>query len=152
MNQMNIWKPLAVVIVECGLTLTMGIEALIQIKLFAVNATKNFLKVVKKTNLEISAKIGINSAARLTCVKPEGTLSCMVGTSSGVHPHHAKRYFRRVQANKSEEVYQFFKKHKAPGAKRSIQQVLEKIYSNSAWLKRDGKHIEHWLKQNSPKP
>ena len=70
---------------------------------------KEGARTVKKTNKEIANKIGINQAARTTCVKPEGTASCILGTSSGIHPHHAKRYIRRVQANKLENIYQHFK-------------------------------------------
>ena len=62
-----------------------------------------------KTNKYVAEKIGINQAARVTCVKPEGTASCILGTASGIHPHHAKRYIRRVQANKLESIYQHFK-------------------------------------------
>ena len=63
---------------------------------------------IKDTNAKVSKLIGINQAARTTCVKPEGTSSCILGTSSGIHPHHAKRYIRRVQANKMEPIYQYF--------------------------------------------
>ncbi|MBI3231583.1 MAG: M1 family metallopeptidase [Candidatus Doudnabacteria bacterium] len=42
----------------------------------------------------------------------------------------------------------FFQKHKPPGARRSVEQVLEKIYSNDAWIKRDHDKIERWLKEN----
>ena len=69
---------------------------------------KEAAKIVKQINKEIAKKIGINSAARCTCVKPEGTASCILGTSSGIHPHHAKRYIRRVQANKMEGIYKYF--------------------------------------------
>ena len=69
---------------------------------------KEAAKIVKQVNKEIAKKIGINSAARCTCVKPEGTASCILGTSSGIHPHHAKRYIRRVQANKMEDIYKYF--------------------------------------------
>lgn len=65
-------------------------------------------KIVKEVNKEIAAKIGINQAARTTCIKPEGTSSCILGTSSGIHPHHAKRYIRNVQSNKNEAPYKFF--------------------------------------------
>ena len=65
-------------------------------------------KVAKRVNRELSKKIGVNQAARVTCVKPEGTASCILGTSSGIHPHHAKRYIRRVQANKLETIYTHF--------------------------------------------
>lgn len=64
--------------------------------------------IVKKINKELSKKIGINPAARTTCVKPEGSSSCLLGTSSGIHPHHAKRYIRNVQANINEKPYQLF--------------------------------------------
>jgi ribonucleoside-diphosphate reductase alpha chain len=63
---------------------------------------------VKKWNKIVADMIGINPAARSTCVKPEGSASCLLGTSSGIHPHHAKRYIRRVQANKMETIYQHF--------------------------------------------
>lgn len=70
---------------------------------------KNGAQVVNKTNRELAKKIGINPAARTTCLKPEGSSSCMLGTSSGIHPHHAKRYLRRVQANTDEAPYKHFK-------------------------------------------
>jgi ribonucleoside-diphosphate reductase alpha chain len=67
-------------------------------------------KIAVDTNKNISKKININQAARVTCLKPEGTSSSMLGTSSGIHPHHAKRYIRHVQANILEAPYQHFKK------------------------------------------
>ncbi|OYT72636.1 MAG: recombinase [Chloracidobacterium sp. CP2_5A] len=67
--------------------------------------------IAKATNAALARAIGINRAARVTCVKPEGTASLLLGTASGIHPHHAKRYFRRVQAARTEAVYQFFRKH-----------------------------------------
>ena len=81
---------------------------------------KEGARVVKKTNRELAAKIGINPAARTTCVKPEGTASCILGTSSGIHPHHAKRYIRRVQANKMENIYQHFKKTNPRACQESV--------------------------------
>lgn len=43
-------------------------------------------------------------------VVTHNTSSLFLGTGSGIHPHHARRYFRRVQANKIDNVYRFFKK------------------------------------------
>lgn len=64
----------------------------------------------KEVNEKYSALLGINSAARLTVVKPSGTASLALGcVGSGIHPHHAKRYFRRVRMSPGEAVYQFFK-------------------------------------------
>lgn len=70
---------------------------------------KKGAKIVNQTNEKLAKKIGINPAARTTCLKPEGSSSCMLGTSSGIHPHHAKRYLRRVQANTDEAPYRYFK-------------------------------------------
>ncbi len=61
------------------------------------------------TNEEVAKIIGINPAARITCIKPEGSVSCMLGTSSGIHPHHSRKYIRRVQANKNEPPVKFYK-------------------------------------------
>lgn len=61
-----------------------------------------------EVNREVSVKIGTEPAARLTCVKPAGSTSLLLGTASGIHPRHARRYFRRVQANKTDPVYKFF--------------------------------------------
>jgi ribonucleoside-diphosphate reductase alpha chain len=65
--------------------------------------------VVKAVNLVVAEAIGIRPAARTTCVKPEGTASLLLGTGSGIHPHHAVRYFRRVQANVHDPVFHHFK-------------------------------------------
>lgn len=67
--------------------------------------------IVGETNTEIAARLGIRAAARTTCVKPEGTTSLLLDTSSGIHPRHSRRYFRRVQANRLDPVYQLFKRH-----------------------------------------
>jgi ribonucleoside-triphosphate reductase (thioredoxin) len=76
-------------------------------------------KIAVDTNKEISKKIGINQAARVTCLKPEGTSSSMLGTSSGIHPHHARRYIRHVQANILEAPYQHFKSYNPQACERS---------------------------------
>ena len=68
-------------------------------------------EVVKAVNAAVARAIGIEPAARTTCVKPEGTASLLLGTSSGLHPHHAFRYFRRVQANRYDPVFCHFKRH-----------------------------------------
>jgi ribonucleoside-triphosphate reductase len=64
-------------------------------------------RVVKIVNIEIANIIGINSAARQTCVKPAGTTSLVLGTSSGIHAYHAPYYIRRVQINKNESLYSY---------------------------------------------
>jgi ribonucleoside-diphosphate reductase alpha chain len=52
----------------------------------------------------ISAIIGTNDAARITCVKPSGTTSCVLGTSSGIHAWHAPFYVRTIRFNKNEDI------------------------------------------------
>jgi ribonucleoside-diphosphate reductase alpha chain len=66
--------------------------------------------VVKVINAVVARALGINPAARTTCVKPEGTASLLLGTSSGLHPHHSLRYFRRVQTNVYDPIFQHFKR------------------------------------------
>jgi len=81
---------------------------------------KKGAEIVKETNKKLASLISINQAARTTCVKPEGTSSCILGTSSGIHPHHAKRYIRRVQANKMEPIYQHFKEINPRACEESV--------------------------------
>jgi ribonucleoside-diphosphate reductase alpha chain len=80
---------------------------------------KKGAKIAVDTNKEIAKKININQAARVTCLKPEGTSSSMLGTSSGIHPHHAKRYIRHVQANILEAPYQHFKSYNPLACEKS---------------------------------
>ena len=80
---------------------------------------KNGAKIAVETNKLMAKAIGINQAARVTCLKPEGTSSSMLGTSSGIHPHHAKRYIRHVQANVLEAPYQHFKSYNPQACERS---------------------------------
>ena len=80
---------------------------------------KQGAKIAVDTNKKLSKKIKINQAARVTCLKPEGTSSSMLGTSSGIHPHHAKRYIRHVQANILEPPYQYFKSYNPHACEKS---------------------------------
>jgi ribonucleoside-diphosphate reductase alpha chain len=88
--------------------------------LFDPQVQRNGAKIVKETNKIISKIIGINQAARTTCVKPAGSTSCILGTASGIHPHHAKRYFRRVQANTQENPVNHFKKFNPRAVEKSV--------------------------------
>src|SRR5690606_9749652 len=78
--------------------------------------------ICKATNAVLAEAANIRRAARVTCVKPEGTASLLLDTGSGIHPHHAKRYFRRVQANRNEPVYRFFRKENAHMTEPSVYQ------------------------------
>jgi len=57
-------------------------------------------EIVKDTNKKVAELIGINQSARTTCIKPSGNASVIAKTASGIHPAHARRYFRTVQLNK----------------------------------------------------
>jgi ribonucleoside-diphosphate reductase alpha chain len=66
---------------------------------------------VKKVNLDISAAIGIQFAARTTTIKPSGTTSLVLGTSSGIHAWHNDYYIRRIRIQKNEALYTYLSKH-----------------------------------------
>ena len=64
-------------------------------------------QVVVEENRRVAELIGIRPAARTTCVKPAGTTSCILGTSSGIHAWHNDFYIRRVRVGKNEQIYQY---------------------------------------------
>tara|TARA_R110000824_G_scaffold196217_1_gene379328 strand:- start:8 stop:1558 length:1551 start_codon:yes stop_codon:yes gene_type:complete len=61
--------------------------------------------VIKNENRRVAAQIGIRPAARTTCVKPAGTTSLTLGTSSGIHAWHNDYYIRRMRVGKNESIY-----------------------------------------------
>ena len=63
-------------------------------------------QIVKEVNREVSRVIGINAAARTTCVKPSGNASVLLQTASGIHAEHSDMYIRNVQMNKESEITQ----------------------------------------------
>lgn len=77
-------------------------------------------KEVKATNAKIAKLVGINPSARTTCTKPAGSTSCILSTASGIHPHHARRYIRRVQANKTEFCAQEFENQNPVAVEESV--------------------------------
>ena len=60
--------------------------------------------IVKEVNKELAAIMGINPAARTTCVKPSGNASVLLQTASGIHAEHSAMYIRNVQMNKESEI------------------------------------------------
>ena len=62
---------------------------------------------VKTTNIETAKLLGINEAARTTAVKPAGTTSLVLGTSSGIHAWHNDYYIRRMRLGKNEAIYTY---------------------------------------------
>lgn len=64
-------------------------------------------EIVKVVNKNLALEIGINPSARSTAVKPAGTTSLVLGSSSGIHAWHAPFYLRRMRINKNESLYQY---------------------------------------------
>ena len=70
---------------------------------------KSAAKVVKEENKRVAELLHINPAARTTTVKPAGTTSLTLGTSSGIHAWHNEYYVRRVRVGKNEAIYSHLK-------------------------------------------
>ncbi len=78
-------------------------------------------ELIKLVNKEIAKLLQIKPAARTTCVKPSGNASVLLGTASGIHGEHSKRYFRHVQMNINDEVAKY------------IHEVNPKMVERSVW-------------------
>ncbi len=72
---------------------------------------KKAASVVKRENTRVAKLLGINQAARTTCVKPAGTTSLVLGTSSGIHAWHNDYYVRRLRVGKNEAIYGYLYKY-----------------------------------------
>ena len=66
---------------------------------------KQAAQIVKEENERVAKLIGINPAARCTTIKPSGTSSLTLGTSSGIHAWHNDYYIRRIRVGKNEAIY-----------------------------------------------
>ena len=78
--------------------------------LFDAKILEEGANIVKQVNREVAEVIGINAAARTTCVKPSGNASVLLQTASGIHAEHSNMYIRNVQMNKESEVTQAIQK------------------------------------------
>ncbi len=70
---------------------------------------KKAASLAKRENTRVSKLIDINPSARCTTVKPAGTTSLTLGTSSGIHAWHNDYYIRRVRVGKNEAIYTYLK-------------------------------------------
>jgi ribonucleoside-diphosphate reductase alpha chain len=68
---------------------------------------KQAAEIVKEENTRVAKLIGINAAARCTTIKPSGTSSLTLGTSSGIHAWHNDYYIRRIRVGKNEAIYTY---------------------------------------------
>lgn len=88
--------------------------------LFNEDNMKIGAKTVVEINKKVASLIGINQAARTTCVKPSGNASVILGTGSGIHGEHAARTIRNVQMNENEEVLQLIMKTNPEMVEQSV--------------------------------
>jgi len=68
---------------------------------------KKAADLAKVENARVAEIIGVNKAARVTTVKPSGTSSLVLGTSSGIHAWHNDFYIRRIRVGKNEAIYSY---------------------------------------------
>jgi len=110
--------------------------------------------VAVDTNKHLAAELGINASAAITCVKPEGTVSQLTGTASGIHPQHSAYFIRRVRSDAKDPLTQFLKDAGFPWEPCVMKPESTVIFSfpmktpEGARLREDLTAIEHldlWL-------
>ncbi len=110
--------------------------------------------VAVDTNKRLAAELGINASAAITCVKPEGTVSQLTGTASGIHPQHSAYFIRRVRSDAKDPLTQFLKDSGFPWEPCVMKPESTAIFSfpmktpEGARLREDLSAIEHldlWL-------
>ena len=97
-----IWKKTTEKDALIGVSMTgIGSAAVLQMDM------KVAANIVKRENARVAKAIGIRQAARCTTVKPAGTTSLTLGTSSGIHAWHNDYYIRRIRVGKNEAIYNY---------------------------------------------
>jgi ribonucleoside-triphosphate reductase (thioredoxin) len=89
--------------------------------LFDEEVLRKGAQIVKQVNKYVAGLIGTRPAARTTCAKPSGNASVILGTASGIHGEHAKRYIRHVQMNNESEVL------------HAIREMFPAMVESSVW-------------------
>jgi ribonucleoside-diphosphate reductase alpha chain len=79
--------------------------------LFNAELLQEGAQLIISTNEELSKILGINPAARTTTVKPSGNASVVLGTPSGIHAEHSKKYFRIMQLNKESDTAKYLQEN-----------------------------------------
>jgi ribonucleoside-diphosphate reductase alpha chain len=70
--------------------------------------------VAVETNAGLASRLGIPASTAVTCVKPSGTVSQLVGSASGIHPRYARNYIRRVRADVKDPLATWMKERGVP--------------------------------------
>ena len=98
----DVWRETTEKDALIGVSMTgIGSAAVLQLDMKAAAS------IVKRENTKTAKLIGINPAARCTTVKPAGTTSLALGTSSGIHAWHNDYYTRRIRVGKNESMYKY---------------------------------------------
>ncbi len=106
------------------------------------------------TNARMANDLGIPVSAAITCVKPEGTVSQLTGTASGIHPQHSQYYIRRVRSDNKDPLTNFLKSQGFPSEPCVMKPDSTTVFSfpqkvgEGAVLREDLSAIEHldlWL-------
>ena len=106
------------------------------------------------TNAEFASAIGINQSVAVTAIKPEGTVSQLCSTASGIHPQHSQYYIRRVRADNKDPLTQFMLKSGFIGEPCVMKPESTTVFSfpvavaEGALLREDLTAVEHlrlWL-------
>ena len=82
-----------------------GKEDLVSLEAFLMTLRES----ARAKNKDEAGKIGIPESAAITCVKPSGTVSQLVGVSSGMHAWHSPYYIRTVRGSKGDPISTFLK-------------------------------------------
>jgi len=108
--------------------------------------------VARETNKEWSAILGVPESAAITCVKPEGTVSQLTQTSSGIHAGHAPYYIRRIRQDKKDPLTQFLIEQGVPHEDCVMKPDQTAVFSfpqqSPGFTRKDINAIEHlniWL-------
>ena len=79
-----------------------------------VELLQKLKKTVIATNKKYAKKFGVNESTCTTCVKPSGTVSQLVDSSSGMHPRHSEYYIRRVRISATDSLFEMLKDQGVP--------------------------------------
>jgi len=90
---------------------------------------KELKEVAIETNKEWAKKLGIQPSVAITCVKPSGTVSQLVDSSSGIHPRYSSYYIRRVRSDAKDPLSSFLKAAGVPVEEDSTKPGAVDIFS-----------------------
>ena len=108
----------------------------------------------RETNKEEAANLSIPESAAITCVKPSGTVSQLVGVSSGMHPWHSEYYIRTVRADNKDPLTELMKAYEVPNEPDFMKPDSTTVFSfpvkspEAAIVRNDLSAIDHlntWL-------